>query len=205
MLGVFSGFSETKNGKNKDIFYFEGLQGLPWCCFHPLLGRWWCPLGAGGAGLEGLRLSLGVCSVPLSLPLVPLLRFLSCNSPILCPISHFKGVFSVVWGYYVGLYWLRALRRLWGFCVREWLGGFGACCVFCLSFCQIVLQIVLLLVLFCSCPALPAFLLFVLLSWLCGLVYWLGWGVCFLSLSDGFRYKKRGANLRPFMRCLLLY
>ena len=28
-FGVFSGFSETRKDKNKDIFYFEGLQGLP--------------------------------------------------------------------------------------------------------------------------------------------------------------------------------
>ena len=59
------------------------------------------------------------------------------------------------------------------------------------------------LVLLSSCspawlPALPAFLLFVLFSWLCGLAF----GVGFLSLSDGFRYKKKGRALRPFLRCL---
>ena len=30
----------------------------------------------------------------------------------------------------VGLFVLRALRGLWGFCVREWLGGLKTFCVF---------------------------------------------------------------------------
>ena len=37
-LGVFSGFSETENGKSKYIFGFRGLQGLPV----------WLSLGGGG-------------------------------------------------------------------------------------------------------------------------------------------------------------
>ena len=41
-------------------------------------------------------------------------------------ISHSKGVFSAVCGVCVGLCGLRALCGLWGFCVREWLGGFRA-------------------------------------------------------------------------------
>ena len=45
-------------------------------------------------------------------------------------ISRFKGVFSGFWAFRVGLCCLGALRGLWGFCVREWLGGFTACCVF---------------------------------------------------------------------------
>ena len=46
----------------------------------------------------------------------------------------------------------------------------------------------------------------VLLSWLCGLVSWCVGVVGFLSLSDDFRYEKRGANLRPFLRsCMLLF
>ena len=45
-------------------------------------------------------------------------------------ISRFKGVYSGFYGVCVGLYCLRALRGLWGFCVREWLGGLEACCVF---------------------------------------------------------------------------
>ena len=49
-------------------------------------------------------------------------------------ISRFKGVFSGFWGFRVGLYCLGALRGLWGFCVREWLGGLKACGVFALVF-----------------------------------------------------------------------
>ena len=63
-----------------------------------------------------------VCFVLLS----ALLHFLSCNSPQMCPISHFKGVFSGFLLLDVGLYWLRALRGLWGFYVREMFGGFMA-------------------------------------------------------------------------------
>ena len=59
---------------------------------------------------------------------------------------------------------------------------------FCLSFSSLVLL---------SCFR-PALLLFVLFSWLCGLAF----GVGFLSLSDGFRYKKKGRALRPFLWCL---
>lgn len=51
-------------------------------------------------------------------------------------------------------------------------------------------------------PVLSAFLPFVLLSWLCGLAFGVGWVVGFLSLSEGFRYKKKGRALRPFLRCL---
>ena len=34
------------------------------------------------------------------------------------------------------------------------------------------------------------------------LALWLGFGVGFLSLSDGFRYTKKGRALRPFLWCL---
>ena len=64
----------------------------------------------------------------------------------------------------MGLFVLRALRGLWGFCVREWLGGFGACCVFasifslfpcvCLS-----LSLVRSLVVFCLSSFLVLFVL----------------------------------------------
>ena len=80
--------------------------------------------------MQGLQVSCGVCSVPLSCLLSSLLLSPSCNSPILCLISQFKAVFSGVWGVDVYLYGLRALRGLWGFCVREWLGGLKACGVF---------------------------------------------------------------------------
>ena len=64
------------------------------------------------------------------LVLVAFLLCLWCVALEMCLYSHFKGVFSGVWGVCVGLCCLRALRGLWGFCVREWLGGFMACCVF---------------------------------------------------------------------------
>ena len=38
-------------------------------------------------------------------------------------ISHFKGVLAGFCGFRVCLCYLGALRGLWGFCVREWLGG----------------------------------------------------------------------------------
>ena len=68
-----------------------------------------------------------------------------CRVPAFCPpfslclwsitfgyafISRFKGVFRGFGGEDVYLCGLRYLRGLWGFCVREWLGGFMACCVF---------------------------------------------------------------------------
>ena len=51
-------------------------------------------------------------------------------------------------------------------------------------------------------PCLASALGLVLFSWLCGLAFGVGWVVGFLSLSDGFRYKKKGRGLRPFLRCL---
>lgn len=138
--------------------------------------------------------------------------FLLCLWRVACKytsIWRFKGVFSGFWGFRVGLYCYGALRGLWGFCAREQLGGYMTCGVFCLSFSSLVLL--------SSCPAfacssawlpaLPAFLLFVLPSWLCGLAFGVGWVVGFLSLSDGFRHKKKGRNsLRPLLsRCGLLY
>ena len=45
-------------------------------------------------------------------------------------ISRFKGIFRGFYTFRVGLCRLLALRGLCGFCVREWLGGLEACCVF---------------------------------------------------------------------------
>ena len=172
--------------------YILGL-GLSWCCFHPLLWwRWWCPPSAGGA----LLLPLFGCVPSLSPCLCPLSCF-ACR--VACEygfISHFKGVFRGFWGADVCLYGLGSLRGLWGFCVRERLGGYMACGVFRLSFSS----------LFLSCPAFvlllscfPAWLLLLVLSCFLGFV---GLAVGFLSLSDGFRNKKKGRVLRPFLRCL---
>ena len=98
----------------------------------------------------------------------------------------------------VGLCGLRALRGLWGFYVRVRLGGFGACGVFCLSFSSLVLLSSLFLLSSCSCPA--SLLGFCSWSCLVFLAFGVGWVVGFLSLSDGFRYKKKGRGLRPFLR-----
>ena len=105
-------------------------------------------------------------------------------------ISRFKGVFRGFYGVCVGLYWPGALRGLWGFCVREWLGGFMACGDFLqnLSFCPSV---------FLSCPA------FVLLSrfasalglWCC-----LCCG-CRLSFPFGLYAKRRGAPCWCVLSC----
>ena len=61
-------------------------------------------------------------------------------------ISRFKGVFSGFLLFRVGLCCLGALRGLWGFCVREWLGGLKACGVFAFRFSSFV-------------PSFPRFLL----------------------------------------------
>ena len=108
----------------------------------------------------------------------------------------------------VGLYCLRALRGLWGFCVREWLGGFMACGVFapafhllpisfCLSFSSLV---------FLSCFR-PALLLgflffvlfFVLLSCLVCSCVLVAFVVVSFSLTDYTRKKGR----KGFAPCVL--
>ena len=115
-----------KRAKFKIYFSFEGCRAS---VVALSLGRWSCPLGAGlpASGPAGVGSGpLVVCSVPLSLPFVPLLLLLSCISLEICLISHFKGYFSGFCMFGVGLYCLLALRGLWGFCVREWLGGLKA-------------------------------------------------------------------------------
>ena len=89
-----------------------------------LLWRW-CPLGAGGRLLWLVLLSR---RVPRLLP--AFLLCLWCIALEYGSISRFKGVFRGFWGADVCLYGLRSLRGLWGFCVREWLGGYMACGVF---------------------------------------------------------------------------
>ena len=110
-------------------------------------------------------------------------------------ISRFKGVFSAVWGFRVGLCCLGGLRGLCGFCTRVELGGYMACGDFLqnLSFCPFV---------FLSCPAfacspawfpaLPAFLLCLVF-----LALWLfGCGCCFL-FPFGICAKRKGARCCP--------
>ena len=108
----------------------------------------WCRLSR----VQALR---SACSGPLvvcSLLLSALSLFYWCVACKYGSISHFEGVFSGFPLLDVCLYCLRALRGLWGFCVREWLGGLKACGVFASLF-------VLLPFFFCSCVCL-------LLCWL---------------------------------------
>ena len=75
--------------------------------------------------------SAGAC--PLVVCSLLLYSFSLCLWCIACKcgsISRFKGVFRGFCGVCVGLCCLGALRGLWGFCVRERLGGLKACCVF---------------------------------------------------------------------------
>lgn len=119
-------------------------------CLPFIVPTWcrWCRV-------QGLPVSCGVCPDPFSLPFVPLSLLLSCNSPQICPISHFKGVLAGFPLLDVCLYCSGALRGLRGFCVREWLGGFGACGVFAPYFSS-------------SLPSFyPFFIFFVLLLSLC--------------------------------------
>ena len=113
--------------------------------------------------------SAGVCPlVVCSLLLSALSLFPWCVACKYGSISRFKGVFSDVWGCCVGLCCLGVLRGLCGFCVREWLGGLKACCVFAPIF--IVLP---LFFLFFACfPAL--LVLFASLVYLCCLCGSLG-------------------------------
>ena len=125
-------------------------------------------------------------------------RLLSALS--LCPwcvgckygsISHFKGVFSGFYVLDVGLYCLRALRGLWGFCVRERLGGFGACGVFAFLFvlCFISLPAFLL----CLSSCLPCLFLC-----LCGLC-------CGFFFPIGLHAKRKGAKVCPLRPRLSLW
>ena len=133
----------------------------------------WCRC----AGFRGLRtcrrlaLVLWSC-VPSFCP-----SFLLCSRCIACKygsISRFKGVFSVVWAFRVGLCGLGALRGLCGFCARVELGGLKTCGVFasilsvfhllcpCLVFLLLCLPPFMLVVLLCSgCLFLSSCIVFV--------------------------------------------
>ena len=97
-----------------------------WLClsaFHRV--HWWhmCriqdPPNAGSGPLVVCSLPLVVCSPPFVLSLL----CLWCIACKYASISRFKGVFSEVLGFRVGLYCLGGLRGLCGFCVRVELGG----------------------------------------------------------------------------------
>ena len=161
-----------------------------------------CPLVQRSAGFRGFRtchrsaLVLWWC--------VPCLL----SSPLLCLwcialeygfISRFKGVFSGFWGADVYLYGFGVLRGLWGFCVREWLGGYMACGVFAsiFSFFHLLrLSSGALSLLSLACP------LGCLASAL-GLVISLFVGCCCFFFPYGRMRKKKGRKvfLRPLLSC----
>ena len=134
-----------------------------------------CPLVAGGRAFGLVRSSWGVFRpfVPAFCPLSLCLFGVVCKYAL---IWRFKGVFSAVWGCCVGLCCLGALRGLWGFCVRERLGGFMSCGVFAPVF--ILLSSAFLLLCLCF-SSLPIF-----------------WGFAFVVLGL--------SSFLPFLSCLLL-
>ena len=108
-LGVFSGIWETERAKGKDIFEKWVQDARAWAA---------CSLLVTGAGLRALWLVPSFRGVFPAFCL-PSLLCLWCIALEYAFISRFKGVFRGFWGWYVGLYYLRALRGLCGFCVRE--------------------------------------------------------------------------------------
>ena len=116
------------------------------------------------------------------------------------PLFAFLGGFRGFWGCCVGLCWLGALR---GFCVREWLGGFGACCVCALLFVLLSFRFLL----FSSCPLFfsfrPAFVLLPCLASALGLWVCLCCG-CWLSFPFGrLQIQKERAQFRASSLVLL--
>lgn len=108
-------FRRPKTAKTKIYFTF-GAFGVALS-----LGRWSCPPVRRCAGFEAsgpARVPALVAPVVCSLPFVPLLPLLSCNTGKICLVSQFKAVFSGFYMFGVGLLVLRALRGLWGFCTR---------------------------------------------------------------------------------------
>ena len=93
-FGVFSGRSETKNGKSEIYFGFGAFV------VALSLGRWWCPLGVGGV----LLLPLFGCVPSLCPSFVAFQLCLWCIALEYGFISRFKGVFRGFWGADVYLY-----------------------------------------------------------------------------------------------------
>ena len=120
-------------------------------------------------------------------------------------ISHFKAVFRGFRGVRVGLFVLGALRGLWGFCVREWLGGYMACCMFAFVFILLCLYFICFPSSSLSSGALP------LLSSACPLVclvcscVLVGFVFSF-SLADYMQKKgRKGLSLASSLRVLWLF
>ena len=104
----------------------------------------------------------------------------------------------------MGLCCSGALRGLWGFCVREWLGGLKACGVFA----SVFLVFPLLCLPFHLFTCFLSFTLSALfwLSFFCPLALslWLfGCGCCFL-FPCGIYAKRKGAKVLPLVSSLVL-
>ena len=187
---VFSrDFRRQKTAKVKIYFTFGGCRGFrcgsPFVAVVVSTGCRWCRV-------HGLLVSCGVCSVPLSLPFVPLLHFLSCISLEICLISHFKAVFRGFWGAGVYLYGFGALRGLCGFCTRVELGGLKAYGVFVsiFSYLLLLLSLFLLSLLVLLSSACPFSLCGLLLGFFC-------LGLLFLFPLRTIRKKERAQRFCP--------
>ena len=115
-FGVFSGKSETKNGKNKEIFYFWGFRGAAFILFYGGGGRvhWWQVVQGAGAFVV-----LSWCVPSLS----PCLLSLCC---VCFPASALKyALFRV----------LRAFLE--GFAVRMYICMGLVLCVACVGFVRV--------------------------------------------------------------------
>ena len=127
----------------------------------------------------------------------PLCRFvlgaLSLNMALFRVLRAFLARF--VW-VCVGLCGLRALRGLWGFCVRERLGGLKACGVFASLF--VLLPISFCLSFYLFAPAFcPVFLLLVLLCSGCFSLLSFLICVCVFFFPCGLHAKRKGAKVFP--------
>ena len=168
------------------------------------LGRWWCPLGAGGrqafdaSGPAGGWL-WSYSGVFPAFALFP--AFLYCFAFQICFISHFKGFLARFWGADACLYGFGSLRGLWGFCVRERLGGYMTCGVFAAIFSFFHLLRI-------SSGALPLLSLACPLGYLAsalGLVLSLFVGCCFLFPFGWIRKKKGRKGLSLASSLVLLW
>ena len=196
---VFSrDFRRQQRAKFKIYFNFEG-------CRASRCGSACLPFGVPtGGGWSGSR----ACPLPwLCVPsFCPLSRFVLVVS--LANMALFRVLRAFLAGFmgFVGFVLLWCFAWLvWVLCawvVRRFKGLWRVCP----CFSSFVLVFAFRFLLLSSCPALPAFLLFVLLSWLCGLAFGVGLVVVSFSLSD-YTQKERArhvgaSSLRVSCGCL---
>ena len=185
---VFSrDFRRQETAKVKYILVLR-IAGLPlWLSLWGGGGVHWVQVGraSGLQDLPALALVLWSC-VPCLLPAFP-----PCFGALLANMALFRilrGFLESFMGFRVGLYCWRALRGLCGFCVREWLVGLKARCVFASVF-----------ILLCSCFYLVSSFLglsscpLLVLS-LCGLLLGFFLGCCFF-FPYGLYAKKKGRKV----------